>query len=287
MKRCVCAIGLLCASMVIVSLFSGVSYGSVIGTVKVGSSGTVTTTFNSLTFNPDSAAIGTACPSGGSPCNNDVTSGTVMSFAGCSGVLDSAGCLATREGLTVGVLSAASINPAATYISFASHPNLDFSLNNVTIYGPGTPNPGVTTDCSSISIGGTCVIYPGAAVLLLEDTSTTTRASVAIQGKASDTGTSGLLTGNPYNGGWNVTLTDLLPNGQLPTPKNIQLFFCGTNTVTSASQCNNGASLNTSNSGSFTVSAAPTVPEPESIILTMIGSCLIGLGVWRRRKVRV
>jgi hypothetical protein len=171
-------------------------------------------------------------------------------------------------------------------MAFASHPNLDFSLSNITVYGPGTANPAVSSNCSTIGVGGTCVIYPGAAVLLLETSTSTSRASIDVQGKASDTGVAGLPTGNPYDGGWNVTLTSNLPNGMLPTPANIQFFFCGTNNVTSASQCDKGASLTTSNSGSFTVTATG-VPEPDSVVLTMIGSGLIGLAVmWRRRQVR-
>lgn len=289
MNRCARAIGVFICSVVVVSLVSGVGYGSVAGSLLTGSSGTVTTTFNSLTFNNDSAAIGGsnfACPAGGA-CNNDVASGTVLTFTGCAtGTLNTAGCLATQEGITVGVLSAASINPNAAFLSFANHSNLDFSLTGVTVYGPGTSNPAVTADCSTISTGQNCVIYPGAAVLLGQKSSVSTSASVDIQGKASDTGLAGLPTGNPYDGGWSVTLTAPLPNGATPTPANIQLFFCGTNNVTSASQCNKGQSLSTSNSGTFFVTPSATVPEPESIALTMIGSLLVGLGVWRRRSVR-
>jgi hypothetical protein len=287
MDRYVRAIGVVIFSMVIVVSLTGVSYGSVAGPLLTGSSGTVTTTSTSLTFNPDSAAIGTACPSGGSPCNNDVATGTVLTFNTCaSGALDTAGCLATREGLIVQTLSAAAVNPNAAFITFASHPNLDFSLTGITVYGPGTANSTVTSNCATITTGQNCVIFPGAAVLLTQKSSTSSGAAVDLQGRASDTGLGGLATGNLWTGGWSVTLTQPLPNGATPTPANIQLFFCGTNNVTSAAQCNNGASLSTSNAGTFFVTPTATVPEPESIALTMIGSGLIGLGVWRRRKAR-
>ena len=86
-----------------------------------------------------------------------------------------------------------------------------------------------------------------------------TSASVGVAGKASDTGVAGLAGGSSYTGGFSQTFTDHLPNGNAPTPQNMQLYFCPSGTCIAADFAS-GKSVTTSQSGSFTASAA--VPEP-------------------------
>lgn len=285
MLKCARAIGVLIFSMVLV--ISSVAQGAVLNTLNVGSSGTVTTTFASLTFNGDPAGTPTSGATNfnctgttlaSNPCNNDVASGTTLAFTG--------GPLATTEGIEVAMISAATIGDN-TFLQFANHPNLVFSLTGI------NTNPGVSTDCATLAPGQSCVIYAGAAVLLTPLTSISTNAAITVSGKASDTGVSGLGTASSYTGGWSEQLNQTLPANPLtgfaggpPSAANIQLYFCGTNNNPTVGQCSLGGSLTTPNSGDFILTPAATVPEPDSIALTMIGSSLIGLGVLIRRRRR-
>ena len=275
------SIGVLFFLIVLVTLTSSAAYGAVAGSLFTGSSGTATSGIGSVVFNADSAAIGGVnftCPAGGgTPCNNDVAATTALSFAGCaSGVVGSPGCLNLQEGIKVDPVSAATVGDQ-TFMTFSNHPNLVFSLGGVTI-------PSATANCATVGPTQSCVLFPGAAVLLTEGADAiSTVASLFVSGKASDTGVAGLAAGSNYSGSWSITLTSNLPGGfGLPIPQNIQRYFCGTNVgITGPGQCDPTKTLTTSNSGSFTVSA---VPEPETTALTVIGSCLIGLGAWWRRK---
>src|SRR5260370_2032627 len=130
---------------------------SVMGTLLTGSSGTVTVSLNSAGFNSDHAATG-----GG---NSDVSNGTVLSFTGCSGVLGSPGCLSTQEGVTVNnadlTLTAPSAANANTFLTFAAHPNLLYSINWPPC--PGSP----ITNCATPNPNGlSCPVFAGAPIVL-------------------------------------------------------------------------------------------------------------------------
>ena len=71
----------------------------------------------------------------------------------------------------------------------------------------------------------------------------------------SDTGVAGLAGGSSYTGGFSQTFTGLLRNGNAPTPQNMQLYFCPSGTCIAADFAS-GKSVTTSQSGSFTSSAA-------------------------------
>lgn len=233
---------------------------TVIGNLFTGSSGTVTVSLNSVIFNNDPAAIG-----GG---NSDVATGTNLAFAGCSGALNSPGCLQTQEGITVlSPFTAASV-PSNNFLTFAAHPQLVFSVTGV---GPGSGN----TNCATaVNPGDSCSVFAGSPILLTVLSSTSTLASLAVQGKASDTGQAGLPTGTNYNGGFSQTLTNLLPNGTLPTPENIQLYFCPSGTCT-AGDFQSGKSITSSQSGSFFATA---VPEPGVLSTVAVGLLLVLVG---------
>jgi hypothetical protein len=246
---------------------------TVINTLLTGSTGTVTASLNSVIFNNDPAALptGTCTTTLGRGCNSDVTTSTSLSFTG--------GPLATGEGIYVNnndlTLSAPSAADANTFLTFASHPNLVFSI--VWPPGPGSAN----TNCAltNSNSAAPCSVFAGAPGVLAYVNGHTV-VSLGVFGKVSDTGVAGLATGSTYSGGFSQTFTDLLPNGTLPTPQNIQLYFCPSGTCV-ATDFTSGKSITSSQSGSFTASA---VPEPATISMSLLGGLLVALGSLRRRK---
>jgi hypothetical protein len=233
---------------------------TVMGTLLSGSTGTVTASLNSVIFNPDPAAIGVCAPSA---CNSDVATSTSLTFTG--------GPLVTGEGIRVNnndlTLSAPSAADANTFLTFAAHPNLVFSI--AWPPGPGSAN----TNCATANSNGlSCSVFAGSPGVLTYLNGHTV-VSLGVVGKASDAGLGGLAAGSNYTGGFSQTFTDILPNGTAPTPQNIQLYFCPSGTCTAADFAS-GRSLTSSQSGSFTASA---VPEPQTTAL-VLGGLLVLLG---------
>jgi len=245
-------------------LFVSNASASVDGTVLTGSTGNITISLSSVIFNADPAAIG-----GG---NSDVANGTSLSFAGCSGVLGSPGCLSAQEGVTVNnadlTLMAPSAANANTFLTFAAHPNLVYSINSV---GPGSPN----TNCATANMNGlSCSVFAGSPIILTYANGNTL-IGLGVTGKASDAGVGGLATGSNYTGSFSAPFTQLLPNGTDPTPQDIQLYFCPTGTCV-ASDFTSGKSIMTSQSGTFTARGpVGTVPEPGTLFLTLLGAGLL------------
>jgi hypothetical protein len=181
------------------------------------------------------------------------------------------GPLAVGEGIHVNnndlTVSPPSAADANTFLTFAAHPNLVFSISWPP--GPGSAN----TDCSTANANGlSCSVFAGSPGVLTYQNGHTV-VSLGVTGKASDTGIGGLAAGSNYTGGFSQTYTDLLPNGTAPTPRNIQLYFCPSGTCTAADFAS-GRSLTSSQSGSFTASA---VPEPQTTAL-VLGGLLVLLG---------
>jgi hypothetical protein len=259
-------------------LFVSDASADVTNTLLSGSSGNVTISLNSVFFNNDSAAVG-----GG---NSDVASGTNLAFAGCaSGVLGTPGCLGPQEGITINnadlTLSPPSTANANTFLTFAAHPNLVFSMTWPP--GPGSPN----TSCATANSNGlSCSVFAGSPEVLTFLNGHTSL-SLGVTGKASDAGVAGLATGSTYIGGFSETIT-ALPNGADPTPQNIQLYFCPSGTCTAA-DFSSGKSITTSQSGSFTATDTDVVPEPSSILLSALGTItmlLLGTGLLKSIGVR-
>jgi len=247
---------------------------SPIGNLQTGSSGTVTVSLSSAIFNADPAAVG-----GG---NSDVANGTSLFFLGCaSGVLGSAGCLGVQEGITVNnadlTLTAPSAGNANTFLTFAAHPNLVYSINWPP--GPGSAN----TNCATANANGlSCSVFAGSPIVLTY-LNGDTFVGLGVTGKASDTGVSGLATGSSYTGGFSEFFTSqILVGGVLvnPTPQNIQLFFCPTG-VCQPADFTSGRSITSSQSGTF---SAAVIPEPGTI--SLLGAGLIGLGLLQRRRAK-
>lgn len=241
---------------------------SVTNTLLTGSTGNITVSLSSVIFNNDPAALpsGTCTTTLGRGCNSDVASGTTLAFIG--------GPLATGEGLYVNnndlTLSAPSPADANAFLTFASHPNLVFSI----VWPPG---PGaLITNCATASSNGlSCSLFANSP-LILTYANGNTFMGLGVHGKASDTGVGGLATASTYSGGFSEFFSALLPNGNTPTPQNIQLFFCPSGTCVAA-DFSSGRNITSSQSGSFTASL---VPEPPSVILSFIGilTLLVNMG---------
>ena len=252
---------------------------SLMGTLLTGSSGTVTVSLNSAIFNNDPAATG-----GG---NSDVSSGTNLTFAGCaSGVLGSPGCLSTQEGVTVNnadlTLSAPTVANADTFLTFAAHANLVFSINWPP--GPGSAN----TDCSTASSNGlSCSVFAGSPIVLTYDNGNTF-VGLGVAGKASDAGTGGLAAGSNYTGGFSEFFTNpIMVGGVLvsPTPHNVQLYFCPTG-VCQPADFSSGRSITSSQSGTFTATPVSGVPEPSPLWLGSVGIVMLLAGRQLRKVSR-
>lgn len=238
---------------------------TVINTLLTGSTGTVTASLTSLIFNNDPAALPQpGCTTTlGKGCNSNVAAGTSLSFTG--------GPLLTGEGIYVNnndlISSPPSAADANSFLTFASHPNLVFSVAFPP--GPGSAN----TNCATANSNGlSCSVFAGSPVILTYANGDTFIA-FSVHGQVSDTGVAGLATGSSYTGGFSQFFTSLLPNGTAPTPLNIQLYFCPSGTCTPADFAS-GRSIMSSQSGTFT---AASVPEPQTTAL-VLGGLLVLLG---------
>jgi len=248
---------------------------SIMGNLNTGSGGTVTVTISSVTFNLDPSSTPP-----GPPWNAEVGNGTSLSFVGCSsGVLNSPGCLSATEAIDVNSpVTAASIGEN-NFLTFAAHPNLTFSLLAI---GPGSTN----TDCASITgpshIGLSCSVFAGSPILLT-DTAGGTQVSLAVSGKASDTGVGGLAGGGgsnylgSFNDPLNGTVTTSLGTTIAATPVGIQQFFCPGGVCATDGRSIDGRSQ----SGNF---FATTVPEPSSLFLGSLGIVMLLVGTRFRKS---
>jgi hypothetical protein len=265
------AVGVLACGLFFVSDASA----SVLDTLLTGSTGNVTISLQSVFFNNDPAALplGTCTTTLGRGCNSDVATSTSLAFVG--------GPLTTEEGIYINnndlTLSAPSAADANTFLTFASHPNLVFSI--IWPDGPGTAN----TNCATASANGlSCSIFAGSPLILTYENGDTFL-GLGVAGKASDTGVGGLASAASYTGGFSEFFSATLPNGMAPTPGNIQLYFCPSGTCVAA-DFTSGRSITTSQSGSFTVDATshiPPVPEPSTVVLSSIGMLMMMLvGAW-------
>jgi hypothetical protein len=269
------ALGLSCALVLSMSTASA----SVSGTLATGSTGTVTATIGEVIFNNDPAALGGtnfACPAMSAACDSDVATSTTLAFAGCSGVLGTAGCLSSTEGIDVNSpITAASIGES-NFLTFSNNGSLVFSLTGISTFTNAT--------CVGLAVTQSCVVFPGSPLLLTLEPNNHTQVSLFVSGKVSDTGAGGLAAGSVYSGGFTQLLTGNLPDGTLPTPADIQNYFCGSNTVTSATQCDPTKAITSSQSGSFTATASTGTPEPSSFAMMLVGAGLIAFASRRNRR---
>src|ERR1019366_4036651 len=100
-KRHVVKLGVICLAVMASAIFLPSASAGVIGTLFTGSSGEVTVTTTSITWDTDPGSISSGT------WNGEVANGTNLTFQGCaSGVLGSAGCLFNGEGVDINHLAA-------------------------------------------------------------------------------------------------------------------------------------------------------------------------------------
>jgi hypothetical protein len=266
---------------------------TVVGTLDTATTGTVTVSLVSAVFNADPTAPG---------YDSHVDNATNLTFAGCAtGTLGTAGCLAVGEGVEVNNADLTLVPPttgnANTFLTFATTPNLIYSIN----YPPtGSPN----TDCATTNsiIAPACSVFAGSPIILAYAAGNYSSAVLSVSGYATDTGVAN-GTGSPYSGQFSEPLDINLPacvaNGQLgcggtASPTNVQLFFCGTNANPTYATCaayeSAFESANSVSASYFSISTpqsgdfiAAAVPEPNTVGLMLIGGLLIGVTRIRRR----
>jgi hypothetical protein len=234
----------------------------------------VTISLNSVIFNNDPAALpqGTCTTTLGKGCNADVATNTTLSFAG--------GPLAVGEGIYINnadlTLTAPSAADANTFLTFASNPNLVFSI--IWPPGPGSPN----TNCATANANGlSCSVFAGSPIVLTYLNGHTFM-GLSVVGKVSDTGVGGLASGANYSGGFSGFFSAPLANGVEPTPLNIQLYFCPSGTCTAA-DFTSGKSLSTSQSGSFSDGPPSTIATPEPSTLSSLAVLILLMGTLGQR----
>ena len=228
--------------------FSPSASAGVAGTLNTGSSGTVTVTATSITWNTDPGSISSGT------WNGEVANGTHLTFQGCTGGLGSPGCLVNGGGIAINQLhplASGDALPIDGFLTFAGVPALNFTLTGIS---PGSAN----TDCSGLLVGQSCSVIAGSPMILTFEGAGRTQVAMSMLGTATD--------GSGLTSNWTGGFTATIPN---MSPADIAALFL----------VNPNEALSASNSGSFFVS---TVPEPVSMAL--IGGGLLALAVIRRRK---
>ena len=248
-KRHVVRLGVICWAVMASAAFLPSASASIIGTLFTGSSGLITVTTTSITWNTDPGATSAGT------WNGEVANGTNLTFLGCTGGLGSPGCLFNGEGIDINHLgpfvNGVTTLPVDNFITFAANAGLDFRLTAVS---PGSAN----TNCIGLLVGQSCSVIAGSPIILTLLSGNRTEVALSFVGTATD----GSGQTSNWTGGFSATLPTL-------TPADLEAYFLA----------NPGGSQSASNSGSF---FATTVPEPGT--LGLIGGALIGLATLLRRR---
>jgi hypothetical protein len=241
---------------------------SPVGVLGLGSDGGVNASLTSLQFLPDPTSTPPV-----PPWDAGVNNTTTLSFAG--------GPLNVGEGVVINnntpFIAGVTPLPVDFFFRFAAHPLLDFELTTV------IPS-GAQTNCAlAVSNGQTCSLLINgleSPVVLQANGTGGTIVSITFQGLASDTGSIG-----PGASNWVGSFSPTIPN---MTPLGIATFLCP-NYIAQGDSCTSadvglGRVLAVpSNSGSFTATMAPQVPEPGTVSMIVIGVALVTLSQVRRR----
>jgi hypothetical protein len=202
------------------------------GTLNTGSSGTVTVTMNSITWDHDPGSISSGT------WNGEVANGTNLTFQGCTGGLGSPGCLVNGGGIAINhlapLVNGVTSLPIDGFLTFAGVPALNFTLTGIF---PGSSN----TNCSGLLVGDSCSVFAGSPIILTLSATNRTQVVMSMFGTATDG--SGVLSN--WTGGFSATL----PN---TTPAQIAASFAA----------DRNASISASNSGSFSATPVPITPPP-------------------------
>jgi hypothetical protein len=218
------------------------SFASVSGELLTGGNGTLTISATALTFTPNDTT----------GYSTEVAAGTNLAFAGCSGVLGSAGCLTQGEGVDInGGTTITTLGPITDFLTFATTPSLVYSLTG---YEPGSAN----TNCAALTVGESCSVFAGSPVVLTLESGGKTAAELGVYGTVTDgTGPS------PWTGLFTATVNH-------ETPAQLQALILA------------GQAITHTHSGDFTVTS--TVPEPRLISLAILAMFFLAIVVQKRRK---
>ncbi|HET9401462.1 MAG TPA: PEP-CTERM sorting domain-containing protein [Candidatus Acidoferrales bacterium] len=238
-------------------VFTAAASADTIGDLKLTSAGTVNISLSSLAFTADPSSTPP-----GPPWNAEVNAGTSLKFAGCaSGTLGTAGCLSATEAVQMTSPLSFTSGAISSFVTFSANSSLVYSLS-------GIAGGSSTTNCATVTLGNGCSPIAGSP-LIFSDTATGTSVLLSFTGQAKD-GT------NPTNYMGLITI----PFAGL-TPEQVLTMLCPSGTCTSA-DVTAGRTI----SGSFTAdlvsTAAPSVPEPGTLVL--FGSGLLGVAGALRRK---
>jgi hypothetical protein len=262
------------ASATLVSLcFATVASATIMGDLKTSSGNGVTTfTLGTITFNPNTAGT----PNTG-PWNAEVSNTTALTFMGCNGVLGSVGCLDSGGFMPSEAVELANNNtialtgglaPNNPFIQFAGNGTAHATLQYfIAAFGNGSPN----TNCASLANpGDSCSLYAGSPVILTL-TATGTNVAVAMSGTATDG-----FGASTWIGQFVTPVSGM-------SPRDIQLYFCPSGTC-QTEDFSSGRSIVKPSEGDFLASSSSGVPEPGTIVLTLIGGGLIAFASVRNRR---
>jgi hypothetical protein len=230
--------------------------GAAIGSLVIGTPGTVTVTATTIDWNAGAGGF-----------DFSVNPTTTLTFDAANTPLCSgAPCAAATEGnlanLTAGTL------PVPGFMTFLNNaqPTASDLMFMLTGIGPGSPN----TDCSLAAVTSgleTCSINALSPFILADSIS-----GVSIVLDVNGTATDNTPTVSNWMGQFSETITSCpvgVCTGGTPTAAEIQNFFL----------TNPNASITSSFSGTF---IATVTPEPSSVLTLMLGGSLILLALVRR-----
>jgi hypothetical protein len=158
-------------------------------------------------------------------------------------------------------LTTATPLPVADFMTFTAAPDLAFDLMGI---GPGSSN----TTCAGLALFASCSVFAGSPFVLTQE-STGTEIDLAAFGTATDN-TSDV---SAWFGQFSTTITSLKGFTGVITPADIQSFF----------QSNPTGLITSPYSGTF-IATFTAIPEPSSLLMSLIGGSLILFAMSRRQS---
>jgi len=151
--------------------------------------------------------------------------------------------------------------PVNDFMTFTAAPDLAFDLMGI---GPGSSN----TTCTGLALFASCSVFAGSPFVLTQE-STGTEIDLAAFGTATDN-TSDV---SAWFGQFSTTITSLKGFNGVITPADIQSFF----------QSNPTGLITSPYSGTF-IATFTAIPEPSSLLMSLIGGSLILFAMSRRQS---
>jgi len=140
------------------------------------------------------------------------------------------------------------------FMSFTGNPNLHFDLTGI---GPGVNN----TVCAAVLDPNlpSCSAVAGSP-FILAPTSTGTSITLSAVGIARD----GTVPTSTFLGAFTTQIAGA-------TPASLAATIAG------------GGAISSTNSGDFTITLSPTVPEPSTISMAMLGGVMVAFAAWKKK----